>query len=317
MKYSNEVKVGVSIVAAILIFVFGVRYFQDMPLFSGSYELVTEFDEVSGLVTGNPVMISGVNVGDVRRIDLQGTGENVRVRLRISSDTVIPEGSTVKQTGWSQFGGVQLVITPGASTNPPLESGDFIPSEQVPGVLGNLTEQAGPLLNRMDTLLHQLDVTAEQFEYQLRRPNSDMRRTLAHLQAITASLDQALRAEEGSIEDILGNTRAITSDLRGFTRNNTDELSTSVTRFKTAVTRLDTALTTLDTTLKTYNRLGGSLDRVATSIDRGEGTLGQLAEDPRLYHRVDSLVTNMNHLLVDFRENPGRYLRHVRGVDLF
>lgn len=317
MKYTNEVKVGVSIVIAILLFVFGVRYFQDMPLFSGSYELVTDFDEVSGLVVGNPVMISGVNVGDVRAINLRESGEEVRIRLRISEDVQIPEGSVIKQTGWSQLGGVQLVIEPGSATNPPLRSGDYIPSRQTPGVLGNITEQAGPIFSRVDTLLRQLDITAEQFERHLGQPDSDVRRSLANLRAVTASLDGILQGEEENVDAILRNTRAITDDLRGFTENNADDLSASVASFQTAVTRLDTTLTTLDTTLQTYNRLGGSLDRVAAGIDRGDGTLGQLAEDPRLYHRVDSLVINMNHLLVDFRENPQRYLQHVSGIDLF
>jgi phospholipid/cholesterol/gamma-HCH transport system substrate-binding protein len=317
MTYSNEAKVGISIVLAVLIFVFGVRYFQDMPLFKGSYELVTEFDEVSGLVSGNPVMISGVNVGDVSRITLRESGREVQVRLRISQDVVIPEGSVVKQTGWSQLGGVQLVIDPGPSTNPRLQSGDFIPSQQTPGVLGNITEQAGPILTRMDTLLQQLDVTAEQFERQIGRSDSDVRRTLANLQAITASLDQIIRAEEENLDAILGNSRAITNDLRSFTENNSDDLAAGVTGFRTAVNRLDTTLITLDTTLQTYNHLGSSLDRVATSIEQGDGTLGQLSEDPRLYHRVDSLVNNLNLLIVDLRENPRRYLRHIRGIDLF
>ena len=70
MKYSNELKVGMAIVAAVVVFVLGVRYFQDVPLFRGTYDLNSSFESAGGLIAGNPVRVSGVGVGKVREVKL-------------------------------------------------------------------------------------------------------------------------------------------------------------------------------------------------------------------------------------------------------
>ncbi len=74
--------------------------------------------------------------------------------------------------------------------------------------------------------------------------------------------------------------------------------------------RVDRSLEQLESTTTT-------LDSIVGKIDRGEGTVGLLINDPRLYHRMDSTVNSMNQLLVDLKENPVRYMRALRLVDLF
>jgi phospholipid/cholesterol/gamma-HCH transport system substrate-binding protein len=74
--------------------------------------------------------------------------------------------------------------------------------------------------------------------------------------------------------------------------------------------RVDRNLTQLESTTLT-------LDSIVGKVDRGEGTVGLLVNDASLYHRMDSTVNSMNQLLIDLKENPVRYLRAMRLVDLF
>lgn len=310
MKYKNEFKVGVSVFLAALVFIFGVRYFQDIPIFRGSYELVTSFEEVNGLIAGNAVEINGVNVGDVSKITLDQAEQKVRVRLRLSNDVTVPEGSVVKLVGLSQFGGVHLSIQPGPTSNPMLDPGDYIPSQQSQGMLGSLTEQAAPLLSRTDSLIRKINLTASEVQEQLAQPNSDLRSTLANLQATTNQLNMLLENERPEIKEIISNTQAITGEMREFTDESADTLSVTVQKLNRSATHLESTLTQVD-------QVAASLNEVTTRINQGEGTLGRLATDPSLYHRVDSLTTNLNNLVNDFQENPRRYLRHIPVVELF
>src|SRR5690606_34132267 len=51
----NELKVGLAILAAALLFYVGLRLFQDMPIFRGTFDLYTVLDDAGGLLPGNPV----------------------------------------------------------------------------------------------------------------------------------------------------------------------------------------------------------------------------------------------------------------------
>ena len=59
-----------------------------------------------------------------------------------------------------------------------------------------------------------------------------------------------------------------------------------------------------------------ALDNILTRLDRGEGTLGKMLHDEKLYDDVDRmfvnmdrLVSNLDELVVDLKANPGRYLK--------
>jgi phospholipid/cholesterol/gamma-HCH transport system substrate-binding protein len=44
-------------------------------------------------------------------------------------------------------------------------------------------------------------------------------------------------------------------------------------------------------------------------MKNGEGTLGKLVNDEKLYDNLDSVTANLNLLIKDLRENPGRYVK--------
>jgi phospholipid/cholesterol/gamma-HCH transport system substrate-binding protein len=42
-----------------------------------------------------------------------------------------------------------------------------------------------------------------------------------------------------------------------------------------------------------------------------------LVNDDAMYQKTDSLLNSIQALINDFQENPGRYLKEMRLVDLF
>lgn len=57
----------------------------------------------------------------------------------------------------------------------------------------------------------------------------------------------------------------------------------------------------LDTTLAEVNTL-------LSKIDRGEGSVGQLLNDQRLYNSLQEASANLSALLADLKANPRRYV---------
>ena len=54
--------------------------------------------------------------------------------------------------------------------------------------------------------------------------------------------------------------------------------------------------------------LRGVLQNVTSKVDRGDGTLGKLVNDPRLYDDAKESVAALKTLIEDIRKNPKKYI---------
>ena len=310
MKYSNEIKVGLAIVLAGLVFVFGIRYMQDIPLFRGSYVLETRFADAGGLVAGNPVRVNGVNVGSVEAVSLDPQARRARVLFRVDNGVKIPEGSTASVAGVSALGGVRLHVQLGPPDNPPIPPGGFVPSPPSEDILGQLSDQVPMLAARTDSLLRSANQTLEEAQMLLNSPNSDLLTTLTSIRSSADALSQLLRSQSGELSQIIANTESLTSELRTFVDEKGDSLGVTVDQMNEVLSQAERNLLVLERTTT-------NLDQLIRSINEGEGTLGRLVNDPDLYMRIDSTVTRVNDILDDFQQNPGRYLKDMSLVRVF
>lgn len=309
MNYSNELKVGVAIVISIVIFVLGSRFFEDIPLFKGTYELYTVYDDARGMIAGNAVRISGVQVGSVKEVALEPGTNKVNIWMRLNAEFKVPEGSMTEITGIDALGAVQMVINPGPADNPILAPGSEVPSKEEGDLLTDLTDRAPLLINRVDSVLVNLDATLGHTEG-LMSPGSDLREMLVSLKNTAASLETLMRQQRNRMGNILANVDTLTGDISTLTGTAGDSLAMVTENLNKVLARVDQNLLQLEATTNALNSIVGK-------IDRGEGTVGLLVNDAGLYHRMDSTVSNMNKLLIDFQENPVRYMRALRIVDLF
>lgn len=309
MKYSNELKVGIAVIVSLLILFFGIRYFQDVPLFSGSYELQTAFADANGLVNGNPVRINGVPVGAVDEIRLNTEAQRVEVLFHVENGLVIPEGSTTRLSGLAAFGTVMLDITLGPSGNPAIPEGGFVPSASADG-LDQIISQAPELVGRADTLLLGATAALNEVEVMLSNPQSDLRQMLVAIEASATSLERLLRLEQRRLGSALESVDTLATTLSSFTTQNQDSLAQVIANLNSTLAQVNGNLAALETTT-------ANLDLMLTKINQGEGTLGLLVNDPRLYNRLDSTAASLNALLLDIQRNPKRYLEDLRLVDVF
>lgn len=310
MEYSNEIKVGIAIVVAVVAAVFGVRFLQDLPLFGDTYAVKAEFEEASGLTAGNPVRMKGVNVGSVESIRLNQETQTVRARLRIEEGIRIPEGSHAKVAGFSGIGGVRISILPGPRENPPLPPDATLSAPPEGSVFDRLTDQAPALANKADSVLTSTNTTMSALSTQLQNPNSDLRQALTSAKNITGDLESVTEAEKETLRALLQNLQSVSSDLDTFMGENGDSLDVAVRRLNESLDRLNRGLASLEQTSAT-------LDTVATKLNEGDGTAGRLLNDPSLYLRLDSAAARTNTLLQDFQRDPGRYLNDMTLVKVF
>ena len=304
---AQAIKVGLAIILAVVIFFFGIRYFEGIPL-KGMYEITTEFDHVDGMIPGNIILINGVTIGSIADVSLDNQTRNVLIHMRINNGVEIPIDSHTEITGFSAFGGVQINIVLGDSPQL-IQHGDALPSEQV-SLLTHASEFAKPYVNQFDSVLTGLNGTLYALQNQLDEPTSDVRQTLTSLNSMTSTLDQVVRTERTRMQAIMQSLQT--------TLTNADQLTvTSKDSLARTLNQLNQTLQQTDQTLLQLQTMSVNLNTLLTKINSGQGTLGLLANDPSLYHQMDSTFSSLNRLLTDFEADPKRYLKHIKPVDIF
>lgn len=310
MRYSNELKVGATIIVATIIFIFGVRYFEDLPLFRGSYDLVSDFDNAGGLIAGNAVRINGVGVGSISAVYIHPESGRVRVEFHVDSEIPVTEGSYTQISGFDALGVVRMDVHLGPSTASRIPEDGQVPSKPASDLLGSLTEKAPGLVDRVDSVLAGLETVLGETGALLSRPGSEIRRTLTSIQGSFETLDEFLRSERDRLGNILANVDSMTANLNRISGENASSVTDLVDGLKAVMDRLDGDL-------ESIARTSDQLSEVLRKINEGEGTLGLLVNDPSMYYKMDSTLSSLNSLMKDFQDHPGKYLKELRLVDIF
>ncbi|WP_419905529.1 outer membrane lipid asymmetry maintenance protein MlaD [Kiloniella sp.] len=96
---------------------------------TGGYEVVAEFDNASGLVSGTDVKIAGVKVGTVLRQELDKDTYFAIVTLEINEEIKLPKGTSARILAESLLGGSFVSLEPGGEDDY-IEAGGSIDDTQ-------------------------------------------------------------------------------------------------------------------------------------------------------------------------------------------
>ncbi|MBT8398918.1 MAG: MCE family protein [Rhodothermia bacterium] len=310
MRFANELKVGLAIVVTVAIFVFGIRYLKDIPLFSGTSGYYAVVDDAGGLIAGNPVRVSGVKVGSVTDVVYEQEIDSIRVRFKVDQSIKVPFGTTAEVAGIDALGGVRIDLSLGHRGNPAIPPGGRV--DNAPDgadILAEVSRRAPELANKADSVLTNLDATLSATSELLGNPSSDLRRTIGALRGTASALETTIREESAHLGGILENLESISGSFKHAMDEQGDSLSYAVADMRSSMQSLDELMQSLKTTT-------ARLDAVAAKIEAGDGTLGKLINDDGLYVHLDSAVVSLNQVLVDFKKHPRRYLRELKIVDI-
>ena len=306
---SNEVKVGITVFLAVVVAIVGFRFMRDMPIFRQSMVISASFDRADGISNGSQVYIKGVRVGSVNNVALT-LQSDVRINMRIDTEVPIPIDSQARLTSLGIVEGKSIVIDLGSSTEYVQNGGEIrgIYSETMMEVLGQKGEDLGDEVSNTIAELNQ-------FLRQLNETLDDDTRT---------TLDETLadaRNAVGQISTILTNKQdeldnAIDSGSRMLAQLDT-LVTDSRPRVDSLMVTIEQSIADLETVRVELESATGNLNEILEKINHGEGTLGRLVNDASMYENLDSLTFELNKLIKDINENPGRYLRHMSLIEIF
>ncbi|HTR80429.1 MAG TPA: MlaD family protein [Bacteroidota bacterium] len=299
MKLSNEIKLGMAIFAAVVVFVGGVIYLRGVDFQRREYTLTIIYNNVNGLQEGNPVTVAGLAIGKVQ--DLKLNGNAIAVTVQVQNKVQFPVDSKAFIKSSSLMGGKLIAITPGVNSTM-LKDGDTL-SGSYEADLTELTSTLAPISSNVLGILQRVNTTFDE------KTRDNIQGILADVNRSSEELEHIIHAEGDRLDFAIGNFGTFSTNLSHFALNldtmalsQRSNLDTSMATIRLVAYNLHEASENLKSTTQ-------SLDVVLDRIQRGQGTLGKLVHEEKLYNDIDSLASNLNLLVKDLRENPGRYVK--------
>jgi len=310
IKISREIRIGVFGIVTLTLFIIGINYIKGKDIFKRNRTFYAVYDATSGIQDAAPVSINGLNVGKVT--DMRFLAENspkILLELTVSDPIFIPSNSIARIYSLDLLGTKNIEIVFGDSKSEAKDGDTLIGGSQM-SLSDEVSRQVAPIKLKAENLLSSLDTMVTVLHTVF---NSDTRRnliasfesihiTLSNLEKTSYNVDTLVYGQRKRLERIMFNVESITENFR----KNDENLSNILSNFSKISDTL--ARANLAGTLSNVNSVLNRLDAITTKIDKGQGSIGLLINDKKLYDNLDKSVAQLNALITDMKLNPYRYV---------
>jgi phospholipid/cholesterol/gamma-HCH transport system substrate-binding protein len=300
---NKELKIGLLAVVAIIALVFGVNYLKGINILNDNRNFYAVYENIGGLQSGSPVMVNGYKVGMVSNIDLLiENNQQLLVTISIEKEFAMPSNTVCKIVNQDLMGTKGISLLLGDATDF-LEVGDTLNG----GVEGTLQDEVNaqilPLKNKAEQLIGSMDsvmmiVTAvlnKDTRESLRNSLQSLDKTFLLMSETMIKVDSMVSVNDDRITKVVRNLESITSNLE----SSNGDIKNILTNFSTLSDSLSKA--DIASVLKNINT-------ITTKINDGEGSIGLLLKDDKIYDNFEKSTRELAELLEDIKRHPSRYV---------
>lgn len=309
MKLTNETKVGLLAIIAILLLVLGFNFLKGKNILSKPTVLYARFADIGSLDKSNQVKINGLTVGTVYNINQADAEVNsIIVEIHLTRNIRIPKNSVAFIDG-SVLGSAFINVEKG-NVNQFLKSGDTISTRLDKGLLGNIQTQLAPTLERVNQTLDSLKIALGAITGVFDpHTQNNIRGVISNLLGTSAELQVLLNAQTGALAQSLNNLNTITANLA----KNNDAITSSIRNIEVTTSKFANA--NIDGAVSALKETVGELKNTIANLNSKNGSLGLLMNDRTLYDKLNKMADRLNSAalsaeitLDDLRIHPKRYV---------
>ena len=298
----GSLKVGIVISLAIAVMFWASLSGGGTSIFESKKKFVCYFQNVNGLVTGSPVWMSGVEVGNVKSVKFVNIAPDKQVELvcRVKNEVWDRMTTNAKvQLGTIGFLGDKYVeVIPGVNGGTIISDMDVVPTRDAGSVDAVFSEAKNSItdvrntIQNVDTLLARMNrgegtlgkIANDDAMY------NNMTKLIAELTKLTSELQKNQMRITESLEK--------TSDAVGAISVKVDNNSGTIGRLVNDPELYDN-----------LTHSTASLDSILQKINIAQGNVGMLVNDTALYAEMTNLMARMNSLISDIQADPRKYFK--------
>lgn len=296
MSRRTEIEVGVTVLVALGVVLWGVTWLKDMRLSSRVNVWHVRFPQTGGLGTSDPVQVNGIPKGAVNQIELQGN--RVLVDVGLATDVKLSTNSRIAIRNVGLMGEKVIAVDLG-EPGPPRAPRDTIEGTYelgIPEVVAGL----GGTFTAVDNLTTQLAAIASDVHH-----SGDLHAALVNLHETSTELRDAVQENRKVLKETLADAQVASRAARELTAGRADQYHRLIDATERTTHHLELLSARLDTLSATAQSLGNRLDH-------GDGTAAHLINDRQLYDESRTTLKTMRDLLEDIKAHPRKYINvHV------
>ncbi|MCS7304130.1 MAG: MlaD family protein [Thermoguttaceae bacterium] len=302
-------RVGLMVVASLLIAAILAVFFGEIPVFQRTYLLWIRFPQAPGVTADTPVRKSGILIGRVVRHEFADDG-SVIVTARIYKDVVLKQNEVCQVRG-SLLGDAVLEFVP--SPDPQKPNLPIDPNQLQEGIVAEdpqklVTDFRAEFKRAVDSLettgkkIGDIVARVDQFltenKPEIQEMVSIARQNLTLSKTTFENLNKMLGDEQSreqlartirQLPDLVGKTHQAMAQLESMLREVRSFTGPLGQRGPELTARLEASLTKLDATLD-------QLHLFAQALNNNTGTLGQLVHNRELYDRLNRTIGNLEEV---------------------
>jgi phospholipid/cholesterol/gamma-HCH transport system substrate-binding protein len=311
IKISKEVKVGLLSLVAISIMIWGLMYLKGLELLKPKRTFHAYYERVNGLVKANPVTIKGLRVGQVSSLEFsEEQPGKIKVVLIVENDIAIPNNSIARITGGDLLGSKEVEIQLGDSKEL-LQDGDALQAVTDATLGEEVNQQLLPLKRKTENLISSIDTIATIIQQIMNKNTRDnlveavehVKEALQNLAHMTYQIDTLIGKQKNNISGIINNMESISSNLK----KNNDKINNILTNFSSISDSV--AKARIPETFRLLNQTLADLNTAINKVNTGQGSVGLLLNDDKLYNEATKAAKDLNLLIEDIKAHPDRYIK--------
>ncbi|WEK21102.1 MAG: MlaD family protein [Candidatus Pedobacter colombiensis] len=304
MKIANETKVGILAAFSIALLIIGYNFLKGNAIFSDETVLYAKYPRVDGLGVSKPVLINGFQIGRVDKLQLQSDG-SILATLKIKGKYEIPKNSIARLEGTDLLGSKAIVLTLGTGTDY-AQDGDFLNANVAKGLLETVQpvqKKTELIIAKMDSILTSVNtILNPNFQKNVDKSFNSIAATLSSLESTSKKVDNLVGSESSRISAILANAESISTNFK----KNNEKINSILDNIHTISDQV--AAANFKQTIENANKAVADLQGIVGKINSGQGTLGLLVNDKKMYENLTNASKNLDSLMIDLKQHPKRYV---------
>jgi phospholipid/cholesterol/gamma-HCH transport system substrate-binding protein len=302
MKISNETKVGLLTIVALILLILGFNFLKGNNVLNKSKKLYAIFPDAGSLDKSNSVKIKGLPIGSVYNIDATDKNlDGISITINWSKNINIPRNSYASIVA-PLVGSSYINIDLGDSKDY-LKDGDTLRTKTNNGLLGDLSSQVNPTLSKARTAIDSLTIVLGSInKFFDPATKNNFQGIVANLMVASSSLTKLLDTENGMLASTLHNLDNVSANLA----KNNDTITSILHHTNVAAENL--ASLKLGQTVDSVRATVAQLNDVIYRLGHNNGSLGLLLNDKKLYENLNNTALGMQILIDDIRVHPKRYV---------
>ncbi|MBU2939781.1 MCE family protein [Lacinutrix sp. C3R15] len=294
---NQKLRLGIFVILGSLLFIAAIYFIGERKnLFAKTFTINSDFNNVNGLMQGNNVRYSGINVGTVKSISMINDS-TINVSMLIEEKMM----SHIKKNAIATIGSDGLVgnmivnITPGAGNAAVVSSGDTIKSyskigtNEMLNTLSTTNENAALLTSKLLNITNAITSGKGTLGMLINDTiaSNELKQTIHYLKLTSLEANKTMQ----EINSIVG-ALDVENSVAGVLLNDSIQAQ-----------KVTEMIANLNQSSEDIKKVVNNLNETITGFKEGEGALNYITKDEELVESLKESIKNINQGTDKFNQN--------------